>query len=111
MIFRDIVEYDSLEFWRLHRNNKRCVIFLTNEIIDESLQNYYTIIVDKYRFVNDNPAIIPFDGGCRYNLASHASIQNILDYVGDIEPKEVITDNSRSSLCVYAGKTNSTKIP
>ncbi len=109
--FRDIIEYDSPEFWRLHRNNKRCVLFLTNEIIDESLQNYYNIIVDKYRFSNNNPAIIPFDGGCRYNLASHASIQNILDYVGDVEPKEVITDHSRSGYAPMLAKQIQLKYP
>jgi len=109
--FRDIVEYDSPEFWKLNRNNKRCVIFLTNEIIDESLQNYYNIIVDKYKFTVDNPAIIPFNGGCRYNLASHASIQNILDYVGDVNPKEVITDHSRSGYAPMLAKLIKQKYP
>ena len=109
--FRDIIEYDSPEFWKLHRNNKRCVIFLTNEIIDESLQNHYTIIVGKYRFTKDNPAIIPFNGGCRFNLASHASINNILDYVGDVKSKEVITDNSRSSYAPILAKLIQQKYP
>ena len=98
--FRDIIEYDSPEFWGL-----------PNEIIDESLQNYYTIIVDKYRFSNENAAIIPFDGGCRYNLASHASIQNILDYVGEVSPKEVITDNSRSGYAPMLAKQIKLKYP
>ena len=109
--FRDIIEYDSPEFWRLHRNNKRCVIFLTNEIIDESLQNYYTIIVDKYRFSSEKPTIIPINGGCRYNLASHASIHDILDYVGEVNPKEVITDCSRSGYAPMLAKQIQIKYP
>ena len=109
--FRDIIEFDSPEFWKLQFHNKRCVIFLTNEITDESLQNYYTILVDKYRFATNNPAIISFNGGCRYNLASHASIHNILDYVGEVDPKEVITDHSRSGYAPILAKLIKQKYP
>jgi len=111
--FRDIVEWDSREFWKLVRNNKRCVVFLTNEKIDESLKNYYTIIVGRYRFQIDTPAIIPFSNGkgMHYNLASHASIHDIMKYVEKINPKEVITDNSRSGYASGLAKLIHLKYP
>lgn len=102
--FRDIIDYDSREFWKLVRNNKRCVIFLSSDIIDDSLQTFYKIIVDKYRFVKEQTPIIPFIGGCRYNLASHASIDNILSYVDEVKPKLVVTDYSRSGYAPMLAK-------
>lgn len=109
--FREIIDYNSRDFWKLVRNNKRCVIFLTSEIIDSSLQSYYKIIVDKYRFVKEKAAIIPFDGGCRYNLASHASIDNILSYVKEVKPKQVVTDYSRSGYAPILAKLINQKFP
>ena len=54
------------------------------------------IIVERYRFTEDQPAIRPFSSGCRYNLESHATIENIYSYVKEVDPKVVITDRSRS---------------
>ncbi len=104
--FRDIFHYDSKsrEFWKLV-NNKPCVIFTTSSILDDDLRRFYKIIIDQYRFGKNEPPIIPFPGnsdiGCRYNLAAHASIENIYSYVDAVNPKYVVTDSSRS---VYAEK-------
>lgn len=96
--FRDIVEYEEHSFWKLIRGNKRCVIFLPYSIEpDSSLQNLHKIRVDRYRFVSEQPAIIHSrDGSVRYNLAAHASIQNIIAYIKEIKPKTIVTDLSRS---------------
>ena len=96
--FREFIEFDEHEFWKLQRSNKKMVIFLTHEPIPSELINYYKIIVGKYRFTKDEPAIRPFSSGkgCRYNLESHATIENIYSYVKEVNPKVVITDNSRS---------------
>ena len=96
--FREFVEFDSREFWKLHRHNKKMVIFLTHEPIPSELTNYYKIIVERYRFTEDQPAIRQFSSGkgCRYNLESHATIENIYSYVKEVDPKVVITDRSRS---------------
>ena len=111
--FRDIVEWNSREFWKLARNNKRCVVFLTNENLDELLKNYYVVIVGKYRFQINTAAIIPFTNGkgMHYNLASHASIHDIMKYVEKISPKEVITDNSRSGYAPGLAKLIHLKFP
>jgi len=110
--FRDnIIEYESHDYWNLVYGNKKCVIFLTNEIVDYSLQNYYQIIVDRYRFVKEKAAIIPFGGGCRYNLASHASVDDILTYVGKVNPKIVVTDYSRSGHAPMLAKLIHQKYP
>lgn len=126
--FRNIVEYDSIDYWKLIRNNTRCVIFLSNfpkheddnnsysDSIDEDIKNYYKIIVDRYKFEKNKPAIQPFEGrsegmGCRYNLASHSSIEEILNYVDAVSPKEVITDASRSSFAPLLAKLISYKFP
>lgn len=109
--FRDIIVWDSREFWKLDQNNKRCVIFLTNEMPDNLFQNYYNIIVGKYRFQVNNAAIIPTHNGCRYNLASHASIHDIIEYVDQIKAKEVITDNSRSAYAPMLAKLIHIKWP
>jgi Cft2 family RNA processing exonuclease len=110
--FRDIIDYDSYEYWDLISSNKPCVIFLTNGVIvDSSLSNYYKIMIDRFKFTEDKPAIIPFEGGCRYNLASHASIENILNYVGDVNPKTVVTDFSRSGYAPTLAKLIHLKYP
>ena len=126
--FRDIVEYDSPDYWKLIRTNSRCVIFLSSapkkddennsflDAIDEDIQNYYKIIVDRYKFEKNKPAIQPFDGnyegmGCRYNLASHSSVAEILDYVDAVSPKEIITDASRSNFAPLLAKLISLKFP
>jgi Cft2 family RNA processing exonuclease len=103
--FRDILEYDSHEFWKLVRGNKRCVIFLPNLFEpDSSLQNYYKILVDRYRFSNEEPAIKEITGGKRYNLAAHASIENIIAYVREVNPKIIVTDSSRSAYAPILAK-------
>jgi len=95
--FRDLIEYEQHEFWKLVRNNKRCVIFLPyNTIIDSSLQNYFKVYVDRYRFASEEPSIVEMSGGRRYNLAAHASIENIISYIKEIQPKTIVTDLSRS---------------
>jgi putative mRNA 3-end processing factor len=126
--FRNIIEYDSPDYWKLIRNNSRCIIFLSNipkrndendsflDSIDEDIQNYYKIIVDRFKFEKNKPAIQPFPGnyegmGCRYNLASHSSIAEILDYVDAVSPKEIITDASRSNFAPILSKLISLKFP
>jgi putative mRNA 3-end processing factor len=126
--FRNIIEYDSSDYWELIRNNRRCVIFLSNvpkrndendsflDSIDEDIQNYYKIIVDRFKFEKNKPAIQPFEGnyvgmGCRYNLASHSSVAEILDYVDAVSPKEIITDASRSNFAPLLAKLISLKFP
>lgn len=95
--FRDLIEYEQHEFWRLVRNNKRCIIFLPyNTIIDSSLKNYFKVYVDRYRFASKEPSIIEMNGGKRYNLAAHASIENIILYIDEIKAKTIVTDLSRS---------------
>lgn len=95
--FRNLIEYDDRDFWKLVRNNKRCVIFLPyNPPIDSDLQNYYKVWVDRYRFTKKEPAIIEMRRGMRYNLAAHASIENILSFIKEIKPKTIVTDSSRS---------------
>lgn len=100
--FRYIIDFESRDFWKLVRGNKKCVIFLPyGVVLDSTLQNYYKIFVDRYRFANEEPAIFEFSGGMRYNLAAHASIENIIEYVKEIKPKTIVTDLSRSG---YAPK-------
>jgi hypothetical protein len=95
--FRRIIEYEDFEFWKLVRGNKKCVIFLPyNKSPDSELQNYYKMRVDRYRFPSEEPAITPTNDGMRYNLAAHASIQNIISYIKEIKPKTIVTDSSRS---------------
>ena len=75
------------------------------------IQNHYKIIVDRYRYTKENATILPFDGGCKYNLASHASIEDIYKYVADVNPKMVITDYSRSGYAKILSKLISQKFP
>lgn len=109
--FRDAVEYKSKEFWQLVKNNKKFVMFSTSSILDEELRSFYTIIIDKFRFSKEQTAIIPFEGGCRYNLAAHASINDIYSYVEGVNPKYVVTDNSRSSHAKKLAKLIEQKFP
>lgn len=95
--FREIIEYEDFEFWKLVRGNKRCVIFLPyGQRPDSELQNYYKMRVDRYRFPSEEPAITPTNDGMRYNLAAHASIENIIAYVKEVKPRIIVTDASRS---------------
>ena len=96
--FRDVVEYESSDYLDMMNSNRKCVIFSTSlEILDEQLRAFHKIIVDRFRFTKPNAPIIPFEGGCRFNLAAHTSIDGIYQYVEDVNPKYVVTDNSRSS--------------
>ena len=97
--FREILEFGEREFWtKIHGKNKPCVIFLVDRIIDEDLSNHYKIITGRYQFRQDKPPIIYHEdtNSAHYNLASHASIDNVLKYVEDVKAKVVITDGSRS---------------
>lgn len=109
--FRDVVHYDSREFWDAMRNNRKCVIFSTKSILDDKLRSCYRIIIDRYRFKKTQGPIIPFDNGCRYNLAAHASIGEIYSYVEAVNPKYVVTDNSRSSHAPKLAKLIEQKFP
>ena len=111
--FRDMTVYDTPEFWKLVYNNKKCVIFVTNGTINSDIDRYYTIRVGQYMFTKEKAAIQEYDSvnkhgekisGCRYNLASHASIQDILKYVEQVKPKLVVTDNSRSGYAYQLSK-------
>jgi len=113
--FREIVEYNSHEFWDMLRTDKRCIIFTTQldvEILDSELDEMHKIIVDTYRFSKENDTpIIPFDGGCRFNLAAHTSINGIYEYVESVKPKYVVTDNSRSRYAKQLAKLLEQRIP
>ena len=109
--FRNIVRYDSHEFWQLVRNNKKCVVFSTASILDDGLSSFHKIIIDQYRFSKEQSPIIPFEGGCRYNLAAHASIEGIYSYIEAVNPKYVITDYSRSKYARQLAKLIEQKFP
>ena len=95
--FREIMDFDDREFWKIHRRNKPCVVFLVDRIIPEELENYYRIITGRYQFRQEDPPIIHHKTNTsHYNLASHASLEGVLKYVEDVNPKVVITDASRS---------------
>lgn len=104
--FRHIVEYRTQEFWNLIRLGKKCVIFLTNlnhNILDSGIENIYRIMVDRYPSFEEEP-IVSIGNGCRFNLAAHASIDGIYDYIESMRPKYVVTDNSRSGYAKQLAK-------
>lgn len=110
--FRKFVEYDSPEFWNKVNTNKKCVIFLTQlNILDESVRQFHKIMIDRYKFTKKEEPIIPFTGGCRFNLAAHASITDIYKYVDEVDPKYVITDNSRGSYGMNLARLIEQKFP
>lgn len=109
--FRPIVPYDTPEFGTVIRANKKCVIFLTHTILSSELRKFHRIAVDAYRFAKGSSPIIPFDGGCRFNLAAHASIDDIYQYIEAIDPKRVVTDGSRSSHAKQLAKLIEQKFP
>ena len=109
--FRPAVHYDSREYWKMIRTNQKCIIFTTNLILNEEQESFYKIIVDQFRFSKGQPTIIPFDGGCRYNLSAHASITDIYSYIESISPKYVITDNSRSGYAQKLAKLIEQRFP
>jgi len=84
---------------------KKCIVFTANRRTDDDLPNFYKIIVDQYEFPHDRASIIPFSDGCRYNLASHASMEEICEYVEQVNPKYVVTDASRGKYASYLAKT------
>ena len=109
--FRDIIEYRSRKFWDLLRTGKKCIIFSTQlDVLDDDLSGFYKILVDRYKFAN-NHTIVPFDGGCRFNLAAHASIDGIYQYVESVNPSYVVTDNSRSQYGRQLAKLIEQKFP
>ena len=99
--FRNVVQYNEPECNSLLRSDKKCVIFMTGMVLDARLRDRYKVMVDRYRFDKNEPSIVEFGGGCRFNLAAHASINGIYSYIEDVRPKHVVTDNSRSN---YARK-------
>lgn len=113
--FRDILTTDGdeqREFWSLVRGRKRCVIFMGyNDPIDSSLSSLYTVRVDRYRFRSDDSPIILHDNGIRYNLAAHASFEDIIKYVNEVKPKTIITDRSRSGFALDLAEQLKIKFP
>ena len=111
--FRDIVEYDTPEYWNLIRGDKKCVIFTNDEILDVYLRRFHKIIVDRWKFTKERAPIIPLaDGtGCRFNLAAHASIDGIYKYIESVNPKHVVTDYSRSKYARQLAKLIEQKFP
>ena len=102
--FRHVIEYNTPESGALISRGEPCVVFVTGLVIDSSLIHMRKIMVDRFRFDKNEPAIIEIPGGCRFNLASHASINGIYSYIKDVDPKYVITDNSRSGYAVQLAK-------
>lgn len=110
--FRNIVEYDSRDYWDLINRDKKCVIFSTSvDILDDRLRGFHRIIVDRWRFSKETAPISPFDGGCRFNLAAHTSIDGIYKYVESVNPKYVVTDHSRSRHARKLAKLIEQKFP
>ena len=109
--FRPIVPYDTPEFGAAVKTNKKCVIFLTHAILNDELRKFHRVVVDSYRFEKSMPPIIPFDGGCRFNLAAHASINDIYQYINEINPRYVVTDGSRSTYAKQLAKLIEQKFP
>ena len=109
--FRSIVPYNTPEFGATLRANKKCLIFLTQTILNDELRKFHRIAVDAYRFEKGTSPIIPFNGGCRFNLAAHASIDNIYQYIEEINPKYVVTDGSRSTYAKQLAKLIEQKFP
>lgn len=94
--FRPIVQYGTPEFGSAVRAGKKCVVFAARSILGSELPGFHRIAVDAYRFQKGASPIVPFEGGCRFNLAAHASIGDIYQYVEAVGPKHVVTDGSRS---------------
>lgn len=111
--FRPAVYYDSREFWALIRSNKKCLMFSTSLILPDDLNSFYKIISDKFRFTREQAPIIPSSDGktCRYNLASHASIEDIYKYVEQVDPKFIVTDLSRSEYAKTLAKLLGQRFP
>ena len=95
--FRNVVQYGEPECDSMLQSSKKCVIFMTDLVLDARLRNRHKVMVDRYRFGKDESPIIEFEGGCRFNLSAHASINGIYSYIEDVGPKHVVTDNSRGS--------------
>ena len=109
---RETTEYGSLDFWNLLNADKKCVIFTTRlDIPDDEIRNMHNILVDRFTFSKDELPIRPYDGGCRFNLAAHASINEIYKYIESVNPKHVVTDNSRSSYGRQLAKLIEQKFP
>ena len=64
----------------------------------EDLSNMYRIFTDRYQFRSSQGPIIhhPSTNSSHYNLAAHASIDNVIKYVKDTKARVVVTDGSRS---------------
>ena len=97
--FRELIEYCGRDFWKHFRKNKPCVIFLIDKIDIEDLSNMYRIWTGRYQFRSNKPAIEIHHStnSAHYNLASHASIDDVLKYVEDVKAKVIVLDGSRSS--------------
>lgn len=109
--FRNIVDYGSLDFWNIIENNKKCVIFVAKTVLDDEIRDFYKIMIDRYIFSKDSTAMVSFEGGYRFNLASHASINGIYEYIEAVNPKYVITDNSRGKCGKKLAKLIEQKFP
>lgn len=95
--FRDILTTEDRDYLKLLQKQKKCVIFLTpNDSREYPINNYHTFRIDHYRFNEKTGPIIVGDRLIRFNLSAHASIKDIIAYVEDVNPKEIILDNSRS---------------
>ena len=109
--FRNIVEYNSRDFWDAQRANRKCIVFYASLILDDNLRDFHKIMVDRFRFTKDGQPISPFEGGCRFNLAAHASINGIYQYIEAVNPRHVVTDNSRSQYAKQLAKMIEQKFP
>ena len=93
--FRELITMNDKEFWKLVRENKRCVIFCTYcDELDTTIQNYFRILIERYGFRNSIEPITPVERGIRINIGARASIQNILSYVKDVNPKIIMINQS-----------------
>lgn len=109
--FRDVVEYGTAESGALINGGRKCVVFMTRNVIDSALSHMSRAIVGMFRFDKNEPAVIEFEGGCRFNLASHASIDGIYSYIEAVNPKYVVTDFSRSPHAARLAKMIEQKFP
>ena len=93
---RNILERTSIKANTVIRENKPCVYFTSNTYLDVDLKKSFRVIINRYPYNKENPGILETGTGIRCNLSTHASYEDILKFVQDVEPSFVLTDASRS---------------
>ena len=94
---REMIRRGSMDAYEAIRDDKPCIMFVSDLNPNEDTDAWFSIHVDRYRwFRNDMPGIFNVENGIRCNLSSHASYSDIMEFVRNVEPEFVLTDSSRS---------------